>query len=230
MTGSCPPLELLAQLDRLGDDDPNHNHVRGCPRCRANLAAYRSFLDPPELGSEALLDDANQVLSGFLRNAIGDPSPPSLPGADAAAPRWTDTIRRVLSGLGAHPARALAPLGALLGILFVVFHLQGNETEILLRDGESTTGFTASIQAGGSEGFVVSWPPQAEPLDYAVVLYDLDFSTRGRVSAGTDSSVSVRWAEILRPGESDPELFWRVVGSRNGDEIVRSPLRPAPRR
>ncbi len=66
MTPDCIPDEALAAFVAPGARDARREHLAGCPRCRARLASYLSFLQAEDVAG-ADPDDAGARLAALLR-------------------------------------------------------------------------------------------------------------------------------------------------------------------
>ena len=238
MTSLCPAVEELARMAELPGGDAGRQHLDACPKCRSTLASYRSFQAPRE-GLDALglgeteLAEANEKLSAFLTGALGSPPLPSRQ-PDVAVPRDEPSVfGRVLSALRIHPFRVLVPATAALAAIVLVFELGDRDAGLRLRNGVGPNGDPTRIEATftltGDDTFDLTWTEPEAGLVYSLVLYGSDLDEKVRFPLGTKEERTLHWSDLFEGAEPDAVL-WQIVGSRQGDEVVRTEVSPIPNR
>jgi hypothetical protein len=230
----CYDLDELLDAADAQASDPRRVHLASCARCRANLSAYRRFLDPGGLPADAEPEDARETLFGFLDERVaagGRPAGmparrecrthrpwffwPVLTGAGAAL---VAVIMIGISlrgaeesglGAGAHPPSATRPSSA-----------TASPRTITLRDGSAVTAHVeaqATVPAEG--GMRWTWQAVDGADGYAVLIYDDDLTVIERISADGALQAELSAAALaLLEGAS----LWQVLALHGGDEIARS--------
>lgn len=227
----CYPVEALAEIDRLAAEDLQRRHLADCPRCRARLAEYRSFVAavaPP--GAEP--DDADRLLTAFLiRAAAGEGTAPEAGGAAEPAVRLpAGRPRRPRPVPFWRPALAAAAvIVGVLGIWRVVDTGWPEGGERVLR-GDSPAPAAAPIlqpvSALPDGRWQLAWSAVEGADGYTVVLHAADLTEVSRLEAGTRTTLALdRPLPASSPAGRAPSL-WRVVGRRGGDTLASSALAP----
>ncbi len=75
MTDRCPSVVEIVELARLPEDDPRRIHLRECPRCRAVLISYRSFMDAGAAEATPGRERARRRLAAVLAAECGEEVP-----------------------------------------------------------------------------------------------------------------------------------------------------------
>lgn len=213
MTSDCIPVASLVSLDTLADDDPGRIHVERCPRCRARLASYRSFLRADDVEGADPEDAEGRLSAALALLAAGR-------DADRGAPGFARALRL--------PARrAMRSVLSLAAVLVVAAGLwralmpspAGEPGALVLRgDAVPPNAPLALPSRSLPDGRLsLAWRRQPEADGYRVILHDADLAEVARVDAGADSTVVVL---------SGVARFWRVVALREGDEIGHTELAP----
>jgi hypothetical protein len=204
-------------------------HLQSCPRCRALVTSYRTFMEADEIPAGADLADARarmrQALAWEVQRAEEDNMHP---------------FRRAMTGLVENmwspawkPALAAA---ALLVIVFGIYRFAdqgpGRQGPPVLRGEPQVrediiSGTSAVVQADGS--YRLTWSAVTSVDSYLVIFYDTNLMELEPISAGASTEL------VLDPGWSDRfaaagPRFWRVLGLRARDEVVRSNLTGLPDR
>lgn len=227
----CYPIEALANVDGWAADDPRRRHLADCPRCRARLAEYRSFVAavaPP--GADP--DDADRQLTAFLvRAAVGERAAPAAgPAASPAVRAPAPRPRRPRPVPFWRPALAAAAvIVGVLGIWRAVDTGRQGGGERVLR-GESPALAAApalgpvAVTPDGRWRF--SWSEVEGADAYTVVLHAADLTEVARFEAASQTALTLDrpTADESPPGRA-PSL-WRVVARRGGDTLASSALAP----
>lgn len=146
MTGPAEQhLDLDALADVLAEEGPAPEHLRGCARCAAELAALRAALGPVEADLAALppVPPVPEGLDARLRSAVtaaGASSTTVLPGTAPTTLEQARSRRRVLAAAGGLAAAAVLVVGGAL----------------LLHRGGSGSGGTAASARSTPTSFPVS--------------------------------------------------------------------------
>jgi len=227
----CYPVEALADVDRWAADDPRRRHLADCPRCRARLAEYRSFV-AAVAPSGADPDDADRRLTAFLVRAAADERMAAAAGP-AASPEVQLPARRPRRPLRVpfwRPALAAAAVVVgLLGIWRAVDTGWQGGGERVLR-GESPAPAAAPIlqpvSALPDGRWQLAWSAVEGADSYTVVLHAADLTEVSRLEAGTRTTLALaRPPAASSPPGRAPSL-WRVVVRRGGDTLASSALAP----
>jgi len=212
MNGACYPMDELDRVAALPAGDPRLAHLADCPRCRARLASYRSFVRAT-VAAGADPDDAEpRLMQAFIR-------------AIATTPRVRPRRLRLAKGSAWRPAFALAGvLVAVVGLWrFGETRRPGAAEPPVLR-GEAAAvpaPLPLAVRVLADGRLLLAWRRQPAAEQYRVALHGADLAEAARVEAGNDTTVSV---------SRGAARFWRVIALRGGDEIGSSalaPLRPA---
>lgn len=237
----CYPVEALADVDGWAADDPRRRHLADCPRCRARLAEYRSFV-AAVAPSGADPDDADRRLTAFLvRAAAGEAGLSAAGRADgptpgpAAGPAVSPEVR-LPARRPRRPLRvpfwrptlaAAAVVVGLLGIWRAVDTGWQGGGERVLR-GESPAPAAAPIlqpvSALPDGRWQLAWSAVEGADGYTVVLHAADLTEVARLEAGTWTTLALaRPPAASSPPGRAPSL-WRVVARRGGDTLASSAL------
>ena len=238
MKNACPPVESFDHLLTLHPADPRRQHLDHCPRCRARLIAFRSFLEGGPLPAGADLDAARAHLTAAVRKEARLPfaAPPApAPRAHPLGESWLQRVRARLSarpaGAPARPllARPWAAALAFSGVAAVIVlllvrpgaHRQG---EIVLRGGpevqEDLVLSPAETLADGS--MLLRWRSISGAESYRVTFYAKNLEQIVQVSAGEANFLTIPAANLAALGPSGATVFWRVEAMAGGDPAVRS--------
>ncbi len=224
MNEGCPRLEELAGLLLLDSADPRRMHVDDCPRCRASLAVYQSFLDPGLPPEGTRTSDAHRRLKKIVQRAIRETPVGSRVGESVTG--W-----RGLFQMAWRPS--LGVVGIVVVVL-VAFRLAGfpsrpgEDGRIIPREtqGQEATApvlLEPEFTAGGE--IILRWRAAPGADSYEVLLFGADLKERKRLGAGSDSYLRLRPDQLRGNGilsETDSVLFWVVSAKSGGDEIARS--------
>jgi len=218
----CYSPEILAELADAPLDDPRRAHLESCPRCRAQLAAYRKFMQPGELPAGAKLPDAEARLDTALSAEI-------FP-AEAGSEVVTESAEaRAPGGLIGHwfsdPSRRLLSLAAVLVVAMGIVVLTDvgdspRRAPVLREDSDPITdSFTARATTLADGRLQISWSGVAGADGYQIGIFGTDLAEMTRFDAGTDVEMVLDLADLLAGEET---VIWQVIALRGGDEIARS--------
>ncbi len=218
MAGQCIKREELGQLLEAGPADPRYRHVTGCPRCRAELAMYRSFL----AGNPELADATREGrLAERMHRLILDSA---ATGGSSSAPEPAG--RRFLR-FG--PRQSLWALAAVLVLIVAINRLPSltGEPVIRLRSSAPAAGAALApvVKAAGETGdLLLAWTLQPGADSYRIEILGSDLSVLRRESVtGTESfPVSARMLDEL--SSRSPALLWRVTALAEGRVLAVSSL------
>lgn len=218
MDDGCIDLTRLSDLVAAGADDPRWEHVRGCARCRAHVAAYRSFLrGRPELSDEG----AEALLAARLAREIrGDRTVSAMDASRRERSRWFSLPRATLA--------IAAALVLIAGIVF--FRPERPRSPLVLRSGSAVTSPEIQLlpaQPLDSGGYRLRWHRWPGATSYEVHLYGADLLETAVLSASADTSLSI--AATSGAGASGPATLWRVTAHEASGVVARSALAILPR-
>jgi hypothetical protein len=223
MSTTCPPLESFAELLRLDAQDPRRRHLEQCPRCRARMMAFRSFMEmePAPVGADR--EDARRRLVAAIRRE-------TLRSVGRAGPRRSIWQRRLPWPVW-KPALGLVAAALLIVVLLRAAGDRGPQAPLMLRGANPTEAVArvpaATWAADGSA--VLRWPAVPAADGYRVLVFDQDLQEIARLDAAGDTSLVLSPARLAALAPSGAALFWRVAALRQGDQISLSPpatLRP----
>jgi hypothetical protein len=218
MTEPCPDTSELGRVDDLAADHPLRRHLRDCGRCRAALAAIRSFeagRAPAEQEEVSVADlaDADARLAAFIeQDLLGEKNDPVIR-------LW---FRRT-------PPRSWLALAAVL-VVAVGFWLvgprpggdagrdQGPLRGETVPDGPSFG--TVEVTRATDGSLAVAWAPREGAQDYVIVLWSSDLAEVARLEPSTT-------ADHRFTAHPDAR-FLSVVARQGGREIARSALVTLP--
>lgn len=231
----CYPVEALADIDGLAADDPQRRHLADCPRCRARLAEYRSFVAavaPP--GADP--DDADRQLTAFLVRAAAAEG--MVPAAGRAAGRAAEPAVRPPAGRSRGPRRvllwrpALALAAVIVGVLGVWRAVDpgwtGSGARVLRGDSPALAAAPVlqPVSTLPDGRWRLAWSAVEGADGYTVVLHAADLTEVSRLEAGARTTLVLdRPSAATSPAGRAPSL-WRVVARRGGDTLARSGLAP----
>jgi hypothetical protein len=189
------------ELADLAADDPRLAHLEECPRCRAVMMSFESFMDPGDIPAGADVADANARLTAALDQEISVVRP---------APTFWTPFR----------VRSLSAVAAVL-IVAVGLSLFGSGPEVISTEGPVLRGvgapaapFRIAMSKQENGAFWLSWPGVEGATGYRVVVYGEDLE----VISGFDAELATAFK--LEPPAG--AAFCRVIAFRDGDELGTS--------
>lgn len=228
MTDRCFSIEELAEVAACDATDPRNAHLEQCPRCRARLASFQSFVDQDRELAGSRAEAASKKLARALEEEIFSGELPELAGGP------TNPFRRFLGVIFAPQVRpAWAVLSIALLVIVIRQSWQVPPTEapnIVLRGAtpEATATISAQLELlAGGEG-IITWSGTPEAERYVLILYGADLGEIRRLDC--DSPTTFRLMPSDGPAGDDQAAirFWRVVGMRGDEEAGRSALMTYP--
>jgi len=236
----CFDLDELLDAADAQAGDPRRVHLASCARCRANLSAYRRFLDSGGLPAEAEPEAARETLFRFLDERVAAGGRPAVlpthrerrthrprffwPVLTGAAAALVAVVVIGISlrgaedsglGEGAHAPSATRPSGA-----------TASPPAITLRDGGAVTAHVEARAIVPAEGGVRwTWRAVDGADEYAVLIYDDDLTVIERISA--DGALQAE-LDATALATLEGASLWQVFALQRGDEIARSGPRYLP--
>jgi hypothetical protein len=180
MTPGCIEPDVIELVLRLPQDHPRWRHVRDCPRCRALLDSYRSFVEGRSDVAVAELEAADARIGMALARAIGQAPRAAVAAVGARRPLWLEWLMQP----AVRPAMAAVALG--LALLAAALWPRATErhsstlpapspvaVETPAPDDVTATAGTLSIRETrlGADGVALSWQPWPGADRYEVRLY-----------------------------------------------------------
>ncbi len=221
MSNECYETEDLGDLIAAIRRGAQPEHLRTCPRCRALLASYRAFLDPPDLPQGSKIEEVAQragvaTITGLAAGTARD-----------AGPQRTQP-HRPRSLLGFAWFRAAAAAAVIVLVVFIAREvrqdaLHERPSHILRGGALEETATLQLLAARGTEngGAILAWGAVANADAYIVVFYRPDLTEQGRREIVGDTTLVLRPDELLALRAQRP-LYWRVVAQRSRGELLRS--------
>lgn len=218
MKEPCYPIETYAELSELPDGHPRLRHLEQCARCRSQMILFRKFMHPslPEDVAAAL--DTGELPPAVQRAVWGEgrrsrPSGTSL----------HTIVKRMLSRPLWRPALGLAAVVILLLVAVRVWVPgPGQRESIVLRGTDRSTELIADLEQLPGGRIRISWDALEGDVDCQVVFYDVQQQELLRLDADGRSQALFDPAALK---EVQDGVLWRVIASRAGAEIARSPMR-----
>lgn len=230
MDDPCLEDRELLSLLHAAVDDPRWRHVRGCPRCRGNLAAYRRYValtvhrPVPGEGNRPGRAREDQVVGRLQRTLreeiLGEPARPAV----------MDRVRSMLL-----PRRWIPALGAAAVVAGAALLLTdrlprwpagpGNPRDDSLPASETTieTRGERRLPDGSIE---LRWRPLPGRHAYRVRLLGEGLEAIAAMPATTESTAVLPAAGP--DGGRASAAWWQVEALESGDRIADSRPRPLP--
>lgn len=218
MKFECPPIEEFEQLMTLASSDPRRGHLVDCPRCRARLLAFASFMAIEPLPDGIRVDDARRKLTEAIQREVGAPRPI----ADSRVSLWS----WFRSGhLAWRPALAVACAVVVMGIGAYRLVVWNHPPEVVLRDSSpaATVGTPLTSAPDATGGIRVRWVAIPHADVYRLHFYSADLKEVAAIDAGHETTLLLTRDRLAQLGSPGSPTFWRVASIRNGDEVSLSP-------
>jgi hypothetical protein len=213
-------IDMDAVVESIGRGE-KPAHLDNCPRCRALVASYRAFMEPPDVpeGSNVPAALAEIRVPGLppLTGAV-----PRTPEASRRAPWWS---RLKIDNPWLRPVWAIG----MAVILVVAYHQLGpnaghNRPSHVMR-GE-IPGTPAIVDPlpparGADGGMVLAWKGVPKADSYLVVFYRADLTEIGRWRVSKQPKLMLPAADSSRLAADGP-LYWQIRAIRAQTEIGRS--------
>jgi hypothetical protein len=223
----CLSPSDLEDLRASSERDPRRAHVAGCPRCRALLAEYESFLAARAPASAMDFAAADARLDAFRASHIA-------PAAEAARAERASNARggfawgSLLQPLR-RPLPAFAAAAAVLALVWFGPRLLGLPSGEGVLRGSNTTPpasvLTVRPAARLADGSIsLSWNTVANADAYEARFYTLELEEIRRIGPFTETRLQLtpeRAAELF--GLKRESVLCQIVALRDGDEIARAP-------
>ena len=221
MSDGCYEIEDLDDLVAAVRQGTGPKHLDACPKCRALLASYRAFVDPPDVPGGSNVRVASEGLR--LRVIANFP-----PGEGHTAETGSETARRPWLRIGIPWLRPVWAAGLVVLVAFAFWEIGLNANRSLpshvLRGDGATESAIVQVLAprdAADGGTVFSWRAVPGADAYAVVFYRADLSEVGRRQVAADTMLVVPAAELTALTAGEP-IYWQLVALKSGAEIGRS--------
>lgn len=211
---NCLRVEELADALAASPDDPRRRHLAACPRCRALAAEFEGFM-VQEQGDDGLSSaEVTRLDAALKREMTGGDQP-----VGNSRPRTTGLSRWWV---------AVPALAAVIA-LFFVFPRSGDlgPHRPILRGGEQpeTQLILNPVTDTGTGMALLSWQAMDGIDAYEVQLLAGDLSRLLVLPPAPGTVREVAWASVRG---AEPCRFWRVVGYREGGQVIQSELQEFP--
>jgi hypothetical protein len=217
MDANCPPIEMFEDLLMGDPDDPRRMHMNDCPRCRARMTAFATFMQIDPLPEGARLEEARRHLTASIRDVAARRSP--------SRKAWTPFSWFRISGPIWKPALGLASILLIVGIFLQVGPDRRIETGPVLRDAAPVAPPGVPLVSGASAGGGVQlrWRAVPSAEGYRVHIYGSDLVELSVLELRADTSITLSPDRLAALASSGKPVIWRVGIVRNGDEVSLTP-------
>ncbi len=228
MSDACYRIDELETIAGLAPGDRALDHLHDCPRCRARLASYRSFLDPADVPAGADPTDAAARLSDVLEREIltgASATRRSAAAARSTRPSRLDRLFDAFLGPRWRPAFGAGAAFVVVVSAMTLLARDDREPELRLRGDRAGTDVVSIAEepermAGGRVR--LTWRPVDGANRYELHLLDDDGTVHAIVDGGPDTLLVFQPTRVPDPPPSGAAVAWCVVAYRNRDEIARS--------
>ncbi len=208
----CLEVADLAEALAAPPDDPRRRHIEQCPRCGALARQYRDFMG--ESRPNARLEPAEVA---------------RLDQAMARARQRTAIVRKPSAAGRTRWWVAVPAVAAVLAIMILVpaRRTPGPDPTVMRGRVEPDTVLTVNPARINEQGnIVLGWLATAAADSFVVEILAADLTVLATVSAGPGTDL-----ELPPDSASAPRTrqFWRIIGFKEQDPVVRSGLREFPR-
>jgi hypothetical protein len=225
----------LGEFEGLPPDDPKLAELEGQPRVRAQLRAYRDFMQPSDLPDRAEMAEAEDRLKDALERELGvslsgRPTGAASERAVAAAPGRGPGLFERLLGPRLRPVFAALAIVVVAGGAWLWNASRREAGEPVMRGGSPPAQGELQVESLPQEladgTLRLRWTPSTEATHYTVVFLSPALEELARVPGLTGPSLD------LEPGALPPGLaphsrvLWKVVAMRGADEVAHSPALP----
>lgn len=230
MDDPCLEDRELLSLLHAAIDDPRWRHVRGCPRCRGNLAAYRRYValtvhrpgsgegDRPGHSRED--EVVGRLQRGMREEILGEPVRPGI----------KDRVRSMLLPRRWVPALGAAAVVAGAALLLTDLVPRWPAGPGSSRDDSPPEG-EATIESRGERrlpdgSLELRWRPLPGARAYRVRLLGTGLEAMAVLPATTESTAVLPAAGP--DGHPISAAWWQVEALESGDRVADSRPRPLP--
>lgn len=221
MADGCYEVEQLAEIAVLSEGDARRAHLTHCPRCRARLAEYESFLRFPSEVAGADVQDADRRLAEVLATEIAS-------RARCSDASFLGRIAARVSLPRSYRAWGVAAVVVIAGV--ITLSLLGRHSgERVLRGhapASGTSAVTLLAPEKMADQIVLRWRKQSQADAYIIRLYHADLTDLARFGPIIDTVLVLHAGEVAGLAPADAVLGWSVSALRGGDEIAASPIDP----
>lgn len=221
VTDECYRVEDLGEVIAAIRQGKRPGHLDACPRCRALLASYHAFLNPPDLPESGELEEVARRVALPGAAAVAG----ATPTREEARPGIVHWVMRLLELPGFRPAVAVGLVG-----LAVIVYLGGRPdgtsptpSRVLRGDGPGSGAAVTLLppREASDGGTILAWRAVPGADAYTLVLYRADLTTLDRRETPGDTTLVVPRAEMETLLAAGP-LYWQVVAKKSNAELMRS--------
>ncbi len=217
MANQCIALQEFEKLLNAQSDDPGFQHLKECPRCRADFAAYRSFMEGNSDLGDQLREDQ---LAAVLRQTVL--------GQEQSAENGFVLLKKKKQGISKSMTRNLLALAAVLAVFFSFNYFQtpaGDPVVHLRGNSDPATSLLNPQTLSLGEGIQISWSPIEGADHYQVEILSTGFKVLEKMDISSVTQVAITLEQQNLWKKSSPTLLWRVVALQGRQVIVQSPAR-----
>ena len=224
MDHECIALQDLDLVLHAGEDDQRRDHLLECPRCRASLAMYQSFLEGnPDLADKEM---EARVAAGMHQYILENGT--VARNADDVSDRSPVGENRFLNRTG---FRSLMGLAAVLVVIVAIDRfVPGHEShDLILRSSDISEAdqLELSVAILTATGDIrLSWTSVPRADSYNVEILGSDLSVLQTESVSAAPTLDLPAGDIATWQSESASLLWRVTALAKGHVLARS----APRK
>ena len=220
-SGSCPRTEELAGVLLAASDDERRAHVESCPRCRAQLAELRTFLEPGDVPLARVADAEAALAAAFDRDwraAHPATAAPTTPLAPRVAQPSRPSIWEALFAPALRPAWSMAAVVVVAGGLWLA--LKPGEPSVVRGSVSTVVETLTPVASDGS--LTLAWKPVEGADRYEVTFLDAELSELGAPVRVTEPRITLRRDSLSSGLASGASVMWQVSAWAGDRELVHS--------
>lgn len=211
----CPPMEQMEAWLALDASDERRAHLDACPRCRANVAAYRAFMQGAETPL-ARADEADAALALAIEREL---APARVTPADTRARRpWFAGLLEALAAPALRPAWSVAAVLVVAGGVWIATQ---KPAERMVRGTDSARIETLAPSLSGS-GVELAWQRVSGADRYDVAFFALDLSDLAHADGLAEPRLMLHRDALPAGLVPSQKVLWQVIAYAGERELSRS--------
>ncbi len=220
MSDQCIPIEELEELALAEPDDERLRHLETCPRCRAELAMYRSFM----AGNSAMADSGREELLATRMRKVIHCNDAEVNSSPVPSPQESGRFPRSLQ-------RSLLAVAAVLLVFFAVewYQVPGIQTGIHLRGAADQQDHSLVLQVKAESGALqLSWSEFPGADNYKVEILGSDLVPIDEMAVSGENHLAIKDRDMEQWRVISSSLLWRVVAFQGSQQLSYSHPRSLP--